>query len=59
MGAATNLYSRIADARVHGKQIVMADPRRWQQLDEDHLISRVIKLLVRHLMIAVVTNILV
>ena len=59
MGAATNLYSRIADARVQGKQIVMANPRRWQQLEKDHVISSVIKLLVRHFMIAVVTNILV
>ena len=37
---------KLADARVHGKQILMADPRRWQQLEEDHVISRVIKPLV-------------
>ena len=34
---------KLATASVHGKQILMADPRRWQQLEEDHVISRVIK----------------
>ena len=37
---------KLVDARVHGKQILMADPLRWQQLEEDHVISRVIKPLV-------------
>ena len=37
---------KLANASVHGKQILMADPRAWQQLEEDHVISRVIKPLV-------------
>ena len=37
---------KLANASVHGKQILIADPRRWQQLEEDHVISRVIKPLV-------------
>lgn len=37
---------KLVDARVHGKQILMADPRAWRQLEEDHVISRVIKPLV-------------
>lgn len=34
---------KLANASVQGKQILIADPRRWQQLEEDHVIARVIK----------------
>ena len=37
---------KLVDARVHGRQILMANPGAWQQLEEDHVISRVIKPLV-------------
>lgn len=31
---------KLKDARVHGKQILISDPRRWQQMEEDHVASR-------------------
>lgn len=34
---------KLKDARVHGKDMLIADPRQWQQIEEDHVISRVIK----------------
>ena len=34
---------KLKDARVHGKKILMPDPRRWQQLEEEHVIVRSIK----------------
>ncbi len=35
---------KLKDASVHGKQVLISDPRRWQQMEEDHVISRVTKL---------------
>ena len=34
---------KLSNASVRGRDILTADPRRWQQLEEDHVISRVIK----------------
>lgn len=34
---------KLKDASVHGKEILISDPRRWQQMEEDHVISRVMK----------------
>lgn len=34
---------KLKDARVHGKEMLISDPRRWQQLEEEHVISRAIK----------------
>ena len=28
---------KLKDARVHGQEILMSDPRDWQQLEDDHL----------------------
>ena len=34
---------KLANASVRGRDILIADPRRWQQLEEDYVIARVIK----------------
>ena len=34
---------KLQDARVHGKQMLIADPRGWLQLEEEHVIARSIK----------------
>jgi hypothetical protein len=34
---------KLKDARVHGKAMLMPDPRDWQKLEEDQVIGRVIK----------------
>jgi copper homeostasis protein CutC len=34
---------KLKDARVHGKEVLVADPRQWQQLEEEHVASRVFK----------------
>ncbi len=34
---------KLKDARVHGKEILIADPRRWQQLEEEHVTARSVK----------------
>ena len=34
---------KLKDARVRGKHMLVADPRRWQQMEEEHVIARVIK----------------
>lgn len=34
---------KLKDARVHGKEMLISDPRRWQQMEEEHIASRVIK----------------
>lgn len=31
---------KLKDARVHGKEILMPDPRHWQQLEEEHVAAR-------------------
>lgn len=28
---------RLPDARVHGKRMLINDPRRWQEMEDDHL----------------------
>ena len=44
--AKTKPAFKLKDARVHGKQILMSDPRRWQQLEEEHVVARSVKPLV-------------
>jgi hypothetical protein len=34
---------KLKDASVRGKQILVADPRQWQQMEEDHVTARVMK----------------
>jgi hypothetical protein len=34
---------KLKDASVRGKQILIADPRQWQQMEEDHVTVRVMK----------------
>ena len=31
---------KLKDARVHGQEVLLPTPRDWQQLEEDHVISR-------------------
>ncbi|MFZ3158908.1 MAG: hypothetical protein WA134_01750 [Rhodoferax sp.] len=31
---------KLKDARVHGQEMLLPNPRDWQQLEEDHVISR-------------------
>ncbi len=31
---------KLKDARVHGQEILLPNPRDWQQLEEDHVLSR-------------------
>ncbi len=33
---------KLKDARVRGKAMLVADPRRWQQLEEEHVNERVV-----------------
>ncbi len=34
---------KLKDARVHGKGMLISDPREWQKLEEDQVITRVMK----------------
>lgn len=34
---------KLKDARVHGKEILISDPRRWQQMEEEHVTARSVK----------------
>ncbi len=34
---------KLKDARVRGTEMLVADARRWQQMEEEHVIARVIK----------------
>jgi hypothetical protein len=34
---------KLKDASVHGKKMLISEPRQWQQLEEDHVISRAMK----------------
>ncbi len=34
---------KLKDARVRGKHMLVADPRHWQQMEEEHVIARVTK----------------
>jgi hypothetical protein len=34
---------KLKDASVQGKEVLISDPRRWQQLEEVHVIGRVTK----------------
>ncbi len=34
---------KLQDASVRGKKILVADPRQWQQMEQDHVTARVIK----------------
>jgi hypothetical protein len=31
---------KLKDASVHGQEVLLPNPRDWQQLEEDHVISR-------------------
>jgi len=31
---------KLKDARVHGEEVLLPNPRDWQQLEEDHVLSR-------------------
>ncbi len=33
---------KLKDARVHGQEVLLPNPHDWQQLEEDHAISRTI-----------------
>lgn len=32
---------KLKDARVHGQEVLLPNPRDWQQLEEEHALSRV------------------
>ena len=34
---------KLKNASVQGKEMLIADPRRWQQMEDEHVISRTIK----------------
>lgn len=34
---------KLHDASVRGKAILITDPRRWQQMEEEHVVSRALK----------------
>ena len=31
---------KLKDARVHGEEVLLPNPRDWQQLEDDHVLSR-------------------
>jgi hypothetical protein len=31
---------KLKDARVHGQEVLLPNPRDWQPLEEDHVVSR-------------------
>lgn len=31
---------KLEDARVHGQEVLLPNPRDWQQLEQDHMLSR-------------------
>jgi hypothetical protein len=31
---------KLKDARVHGQEVLLPNPHDWQQLEEDHVLSR-------------------
>lgn len=31
---------KLKDARVHGQEVLLPDPRDWYQLEQDHMLSR-------------------
>jgi hypothetical protein len=34
---------KLKDASVRGKKMLISDPRRWQQMEEDHVAVRAVK----------------
>jgi hypothetical protein len=34
---------KLVDASVRGKQVLIADPQRWQEMEEEHVASRAMK----------------
>lgn len=34
---------KLADASVRGKKVLISDSRQWQQMEEEHVVSRVMK----------------
>lgn len=34
---------KLKDMSVHGKKMLISDPRRWQQMEEDHVATRTVK----------------
>ena len=41
--ANSQLAFKLKDARVHGQEILMSDPRDWQKLEDDHLSERIVQ----------------
>ena len=35
---------KLKDASVRGKAVLISDPRRWQQMEEEHVIGRIPKI---------------
>jgi len=42
--ANTKTAFKLTHARVHGQEMLMSDPRDWQQLEDDHLSERIAKI---------------
>jgi len=38
--ASTKPAFKLKDARVHGQEVLLPNPRDWQQLEEEHVLSR-------------------
>ena len=34
---------KLKDASVRGEAVLITDPQRWQEMDDEHVVSRVIK----------------
>lgn len=34
---------KLVDASVRGKKVLISDPQHWQQMEEEHVVSRVMK----------------
>ena len=34
---------KLKDARVRGKEVLISDPRVWRMMEEEHIVSRVVR----------------
>lgn len=34
---------KLVDASVRGEKVLISDPKRWQQMEEEHVVSRAMK----------------
>ena len=41
--AKTKPAFKLKNASVRGKRVLVADPRRWQQMEEDHVTARIVQ----------------